>query len=162
MGVSQQSDPQVVDLSEPSSNSTETSSRETTVRFKDVDSSSPSVLFVDDEPDVLKACRVLLEAFGFSILKADSAEKALHLLQTDGTDAVVPNYVLPGMDGGPPASRIREAPGKIPIILLGCSSLRQMLPEIVNASVNKLSGARALLEALEQELRADDEEILTS
>ena len=50
MGVSQQSDPQVVDLSGPSSNSTETSSSETTVRFKDVDSSSPSVLFVDDEP----------------------------------------------------------------------------------------------------------------
>lgn len=150
MGVSQQSDPQVVDLSEPSSNSTETSSRETTVRFKDVDSSSPSVLFVDDEPDVLKACCLLFEAFGFSILTADSEEKALDLLQTDETDAVVLNYVLPGIDGDQLASRIREARGKIPIILLGCSSLRQMLLEIVNASVNKLSGAKALLEALEQ------------
>ena len=48
MGVFQQSDPQVVDLSEPSNNSIETSLRETTVRFKDVDSSSPSVLFVDE------------------------------------------------------------------------------------------------------------------
>ena len=137
MGVFQQSDPQVVDLSEPSNNSTETSSRETTVRFKDVDSSSPSVLFVDDEPDVLKACRLLFEAFSFSILTTDSAEKALDLLQSDETDAVVLNYVLPGMDGDQPANRIREARGKIPIILLGCSSLRQMLLEIVNASVGK-------------------------
>ena len=140
MGVFQQSDPQVVDLSEPSNNSTETSSRETTVRFKDVDSSSPSVLFVDDEPDVLKACRLLFEAFGFSILTTDSAEKALDLLQTDETDAVVLNYVLPGMDGDQPANRIREARGKIPIILLGCSSLRQMLLEIVNAFVNNSVG----------------------
>ena len=130
MGVFQQSDPQVVDLSEPSNNSTETSSRETTVRFKDVDSSSPGVQFVA-EPDVLKAGRLLFEAFGFSILTTDYAEKALDLLQTDETDAVVLNYVLPGMDGDQPANRIREARGKIPIILLDCSSLRQMLLEIV-------------------------------
>lgn len=164
MGVSQQSDPQVVDLSEPGSKSTESSSREATVRFKYVDSPSLSVLFVDDEPDVLAACRLLFEAFGLSILTADSGEKALDLLQAGGTDAIVLDYMLPGTDGEQPASRIRQAHGKIAMILSSsCSSLPRSLLEIVNASVNKLGGARALLEALEQELQAaaDEQEILT-
>jgi CheY-like chemotaxis protein len=113
-----------------------------------------TILFVDDEPSLLEARRLVFEALGYRVLTADSGEKALELLQLNTVDAVVLDYLLPGMDGEETARRIRTA--RANIIIIFCSggfSAPQRVLEVVSASVSKGKGAVALLEVLERQLQ---------
>lgn len=58
-----------------------------------------TVLFVDDESSILMMRRLVFEALGYSILTAISGEKALEALDLHPVDAVVLDYLMPGMDG---------------------------------------------------------------
>jgi YesN/AraC family two-component response regulator len=61
----------------------------------------PTVLLVDDEPDILDGLASYLEATmpGLRILKAASAEAALPIVNKGGVDVVVSDLRMPGMDG---------------------------------------------------------------
>src|SRR5215470_17855020 len=68
---------------------------------------SRTVLFVDDEPSLLEARRLIFEFIGYSVLTAESGEEALDVLRSNAVDAVVVDYQMPGMDGEEIARRIR-------------------------------------------------------
>ena len=113
-----------------------------------------TILFVNDEPSLLQTRRLVFEALGYRVFTADSGERALELLRVNTVDAVIVDYLLPGMDGEETARRIRTARANGIIIL--CSSgitvpLRVL--EVVNAWVSKGTGPVALLEVLEQQLQ---------
>ena len=114
-----------------------------------------TVLFVDDEPSLLEARRLVFEAIGYRVLTAESGEEALELLQINTVDAVVLDYLLSGMNGEETARRIRTARGNIIIIILcsGGSSAPQPVVDVFNTSVNKGQGSVALLEALERQIQ---------
>jgi signal transduction histidine kinase len=80
--------------------------------------SPATVLFVDDETDVLHAFkRVFLEQ-EYRILTTDSGERALDLLAQDPVQMVVADYKMPGMDGAELVRRINELdPDTITILL---------------------------------------------
>lgn len=105
-----------------------------------------TVLFVDDEPSLLEARRLVFEAMGYRVLKAESGEEALELLQTNMVDVVVLDYLLPGMNGEETARRIRAVRANIIIILCsgGFSVLPQPVVDVFNASPNKGKGSVAL------------------
>jgi CheY-like chemotaxis protein len=155
MSASQRGGPQDLDRPENPSNSAGASARETQVRFEDVDSPFQVILFADDEPETLQARWFLLRALGFSVLTADSGERLLDLLRDGAIDAAVLDYLMPGMDGRQTAPEIREVGGNTPIILSSrCFSSPQSVLGLVNASLDKLAGSKALLEMLEQQLHA--------
>jgi CheY-like chemotaxis protein len=164
MSASQRGGPQVVDRPENSSNSAEASARETQVQFEDVDSLFQVILFADDQPEVVQARRLLLEALGLSVLIADSGEKALDLL--DGAiDAVAVDYRMPGNDGEQTAREIHEFGGNMPIILSSrYFSLPQSVLGPVDAPADNGAVSKALLEMLEQQFQAllHGDEILTN
>jgi len=164
MSVSQSSGPEVLDRPENSSNSAEASASETQVRFEDVDLPFPVILIADDEPEVVQARRLLLEALGFSVLIVDSEEQALYL--RDGAiDAVAVNYRMPGKDGEHTARSIHEFGGSMPIILSSrYCSLPQSVLGLVDAPADKGGVSKALLEMLEQRFQAlmHGDEILTN
>ena len=113
-----------------------------------------TILFVDGDPSLLKARRLVFEALVYRVLTADSGEGALELLQVNTVDAVILDYLLPGMDGGETARRIHTARGNIVSILCpGGFSVPQHVLEAVSASVSKWKGPVALLEVLEQQLQ---------
>jgi two-component system cell cycle sensor histidine kinase/response regulator CckA len=73
-----------------------------------------TVLVVDDEPLLLTMAEMILGDCGYTVLKADSGEKALALLSRDDAmvDLVVTDLVMPGMSGRELMERIRQlAPG---------------------------------------------------
>src|SRR5215472_17034777 len=112
-----------------------------------------TVLFVDDEPSILKTRCLVFEALGYSVLTAVSGEEALKALKLHSVDAVVLDYLMPGMDGEETARCIRKLYGDIPIILSsGCLTVPERLLEIVTAAVEKGASPEALIEALEQHL----------
>ena len=63
--------------------------------------SKETILLVDDEPIILEMVARLLEQRGYNILKADNAEKALHILDDfpGHVDLLLTDVVLPGMNG---------------------------------------------------------------
>lgn len=76
-----------------------------------------SILYVDDEPLLLKASQIFLESFGFIVDIADSGVQALEKLSTSTYDAIVSDYQMPKMDGIELLKEIRRRPLDIPFIL---------------------------------------------
>lgn len=64
-----------------------------------MDTSSPVILVVDDEPDICTVMRINLEAAGYRVRTAATGEEALAALRTDPPDAVFLDVMLPGVDG---------------------------------------------------------------
>lgn len=58
-----------------------------------------TVLVVDDNPLNLELVTDVLEAAGYAVRQAGSAEGALHAARTDRPDLILMDIGLPGMDG---------------------------------------------------------------
>jgi CheY-like chemotaxis protein len=113
-----------------------------------------TVLFVDDEPSILKIRRLIFEALGYSVFTAISGEEALNVFELRQVDAVVLDYLMPGMDGEETARRIRSLRSDIPIILsTGCLTMPERVREVVTVVVEKAARPEDLIEILEQYVR---------
>jgi two-component system KDP operon response regulator KdpE len=75
------------------------------------------VLVVDDEPQILRALRVVLREAGFEALPAETGEEALDRAAVHPPDAAIVDLVLPDVDGVEVCRRLREWSG-MPIIVL--------------------------------------------
>lgn len=76
------------------------------------------VLYVDDEPDLLDVARIFLEESGeFSVRTATSAKQALESFSIRSFDAIVSDYLMPGMDGIAFLKAVREQSLETPFIL---------------------------------------------
>ncbi len=64
-----------------------------------MDGTKLSILVVDDEANLRRSLRSTLEAEGFAVLDAESAEKALEVLAAEPVDLALFDIRLPGMDG---------------------------------------------------------------
>ncbi len=77
-----------------------------------------SVLYVDDEPDLLALAKIFLERTGrFRLDTAASAQEAQEKLITGRYDAILSDYQMPGMNGIDLLKYIRGKYGAIPFIL---------------------------------------------
>jgi DNA-binding response OmpR family regulator len=74
---------------------------------------SPTVLVVDDEPNVREMLRIGLAQHGFTVLVAPDGARALGMLRDVTPDAILLDVVMPKIDGVslvPLIRRITEAP----------------------------------------------------
>ncbi len=80
----------------------------------------PVVLVVDDDPDILEALSEILEAEGFSILRARNGQEALEQLDSGRPELVLLDLMMPVMDGWEFAKRMRQLPAsrQVPVIVL--------------------------------------------
>jgi PAS domain S-box-containing protein len=77
-----------------------------------------SVLYVDDEPGLLDIGKLFLEGTTeFTVTTALSASVALDLLKSNGIQAIVSDYQMPGMDGIGFLKQVRATDKIIPFIL---------------------------------------------
>ena len=58
-----------------------------------------TILVVDDEKNIRRTLRMVLESEGYSVEESGSAEEALARLSTGGIDAVLFDVKLPGISG---------------------------------------------------------------
>ncbi len=68
-----------------------------------MDEMPPAILIVDDEPDVRKVIRSVLEADGYEVVEAADGPAALQLMRSvggpRGPQLVVLDVMMPGIDG---------------------------------------------------------------
>jgi two-component system KDP operon response regulator KdpE len=116
----------------------------------------PKVLVCDDEPQILRALRVILRDAGFEALPAETAEEALDLAAVRPPDAAIIDLVLPDIDGVQLCARLREW-SAMPIIVLSAVGEEDAKVRALAAGaddyITKPFGPRELVARLEANLR---------
>ena len=84
----------------------------------------PTVLFVDDEPNILSALRRLVRREAYEALTANGGQEALELLESQQVAVIVSDQRMPGMMGADFLARSRElAPDAVRMMLTGYSDI---------------------------------------
>ncbi len=87
--------------------------------------SGETVLLVEDEAAILDLGKVMLEGMGYTVLGADTPDRAIRLAETHAgaIHLLITDVVLPGMDGKDLAERLRRArPGIKCLFMSGYTS----------------------------------------
>ena len=94
-----------------------------------------TILCVDDTPQNLKLLEALLVPAGYKILKAESGEKALKIIQTKTPDLVLLDVMMPDMDGFDVVRKVREDDRlqQLPIILITALTKKEDRVRGINA-----------------------------
>ncbi|MFN8389241.1 MAG: response regulator [Bdellovibrionota bacterium] len=86
---------------------------------------SPSVLFIDDDPDQRTVLGMVLECGGCEVTFCSSAEQALNELENHKFDVVVCDLRMPAMSGEEFLEEFRSVFGtKTPVVLLSAGEDR--------------------------------------
>ena len=119
-------------------------------------SAMPRVLVCDDEPQILRALRVILRDAGYEAVPAASGEEALDLAAVRPPEAAILDLMLPDVDGVEVTRRLREWSG-MPILVLSAVGEEDRKVEALAAGaddyVTKPFGPRELVARLEAALR---------
>ncbi len=78
----------------------------------------PSVLCIDDHPQLLEHRKTMLESHGYRVTIVSSAQAAVKILEETSVDVVLLEYKLEGMDAEAIAYHIKKRFPHLPIILL--------------------------------------------
>jgi len=89
-----------------------------------------TILVVDDEPNIRRALRMVLEPEGYALLDAESAEAALKVLEVEPVDLGIFDIRLGGMSGLDLLQQARELWRDLPVVVV---SGHAEAPDIVTA-----------------------------
>lgn len=79
----------------------------------------PKVLVVDDDPDVVDACRMVLEAEGHEVLAAHSKDAGKEAIDANAPDLIVLDVMMDQADDGIAlAQQLRREKCDVPILML--------------------------------------------
>jgi two-component system, OmpR family, KDP operon response regulator KdpE len=116
----------------------------------------PRVLVVDDEPQIVRALKVVLREAGFETTPAETLTEALDLAAVRTPDAAIVDLVLPDGDGVEVTRRLREW-SEMPILVLSAVGEEEQKVRALEAGaddyVTKPFGARELVARLQAALR---------
>lgn len=79
---------------------------------------SPSLLFVEDDPQLRAMLEPVLEDEGYAVITAADGQRALHLALTRAIDLVLLDRGLPGLEGLDVLGRLRGAGVEVPVLVL--------------------------------------------
>ena len=132
-----------------------------------------SILFVDDEGEILDLISRILRGASFEVLTAVGGEEALAILRTRRVDVLVSDMDMPDMDGIGLLRRVRaEHPSTLRMVLTGAATAERALAAINEGEVVRMFSKpfeptlfRATIESLAtriDRLRSDDDEASAS
>ncbi len=101
------------------------------------DSPSLTILYVDDDPDLLTIGRRFLERLGpYRVESAQSAGEALDRLRLSPVDLVLSDYQMPDMDGITFLKEVRSQYGDLPFILFTGRGREEVVIEALNSGAD--------------------------
>ena len=117
---------------------------------------APRILVCDDEPQILRALRVILRDAGFEAVTASTGEEALDAAAVKPPAAAIVDLMLPDIDGVELTRRLREW-SEMPIVVLSAVGEEDRKVEALAAGaddyVTKPFGPRELVARLQAALR---------
>jgi two-component system, OmpR family, KDP operon response regulator KdpE len=116
----------------------------------------PRVLVVDDEPQIVRALKVVLREAGFDAVAAETASEALDAAAVRPPEAAIVDLVLPDGDGVEVTRALREW-SEMPILVLSAIGEEDQKVRALEAGaddyITKPFGARELVARLQAALR---------
>lgn len=102
----------------------------------DEPSSSATLLFVDDEANILSSLRRVFRPEGYRILTAESALQGLEILDKEEIDLVISDMRMPEMDGAEFLEKVANKwPDTVRILLTGYADLGSTVAAINKGSI---------------------------
>jgi CheY-like chemotaxis protein len=109
------------------------------------------ILCVDDEPTGLMVRKILLERQGYEVITALSGPEGLLLLMAHPVEAVVLDYLMPGMNGDQVAAAMKRLKPEVKILLFSAYvDLPEEALKWVDRRAVKGVSATSFLEDLQQ------------
>jgi two-component system KDP operon response regulator KdpE len=116
----------------------------------------PRVLVVDDEPQIIRALKVVLREAGFDTVAAETASQALDLAAVHPPAAAIVDLVLPDGDGVEVTNKLREW-SEMPVLVLSAVGEEDQKVRALEAGaddyITKPFAARELVARLQAALR---------
>lgn len=79
----------------------------------------PTILYVDDDPDYREVMRVILEASGYGVCEASTAEEGVRVYQTCKPDLVIVDLMMEEVDAGTSfVKELRLLGNTVPVYML--------------------------------------------
>lgn len=95
-----------------------------------------TVLFVDDEPNILRALGRLFHGDHMNILTASSGDEAFEIIRNNKVQVLVTDNIMPGMQGVELVRKVRDiSPDTLRIILSGHSDMEAVLNAVNESEV---------------------------
>jgi response regulator RpfG family c-di-GMP phosphodiesterase len=92
----------------------------------------PTLLCVDDEPNILASLRRLFRPAGYRVLLAESGAEGLRVLEAEAVDLVISDMRMPEMDGARFLAQVRQRwPDTVRLLLTGYSDI-QSIQDAIN------------------------------
>ncbi|MGJ9417206.1 HD domain-containing phosphohydrolase [Massilia sp. CMS3.1] len=92
----------------------------------------PTLLLIDDEPNILSSLRRLFHGNGYRVLTATSGASGLEILEREAIDLVISDMRMPEMDGARFLAQVRARwPDTVRILLTGYSDV-QSIQDAIN------------------------------
>src|SRR5580693_9448748 len=114
------------------------------------------ILVVDDEPQILRALRVVLRDAGFEVVPAETASEALDRAAVRPPQAAIVDLMLPDLDGVELTRSLREW-SEMPILVLSAVGDEDQKVRALEAGaddyITKPFGSRELVARLQAALR---------
>jgi DNA-binding NtrC family response regulator len=115
---------------------------------------SPTVLCIDDRPQVLELRKAALESHGYQVKIASSSYTAMKMLDEASLAAVLLEYKEEGMDAEAVAWHIKQRLPNLPIILLSAySEIPERVLWLVDEYVMKSEMPERLVSIIERAYR---------
>ena len=123
---------------------------------RDQETPAQRILVVDDEPQILRALRVILRDAGFEVVPAETGEEALDRAAVRPPEAAIVDLMLPDMDGVEVTRSLREW-SEMPILVLSAVGEEEQKVRALQAGaddyITKPFGSRELVARLQAALR---------
>jgi two-component system KDP operon response regulator KdpE len=116
----------------------------------------PRVLVVDDEPQIVRALKVVLREAGFEVVAAETAAAGLDAAAVRPPEAAIVDLVLPDGDGVEVTRKLRDW-SEMPILVLSAIGEEEQKVQALDAGaddyITKPFGTRELVARLQAALR---------
>ena len=76
------------------------------------------ILVIDDEAEIRRSVRMILEYEGYEVIEASSGPEGLTLAEREAPDLVFLDIKMPGMDGLDALQRIKAANDTLPVVII--------------------------------------------
>ena len=124
------------------------------------------ILIIDDEKPTLSMFRLLLEAYGYSVLTAENGEQGIDIFRNENPPIVLTDIKMPGMDGIEVLKKIKEMSPLAEVIVitghgdmdLAIKALNLDATDFINKPIQKIELDAALQRAQERIKVSGDKE----
>ena len=97
---------------------------------------SPTILAIDDNPDILYTLAAIGETFGWNVIGESSGKLAVEKLSKLQPDIILVDYHMPGQDGISVVQAIRRQDRLVPIIVLTVDERQEIADQFLESGAN--------------------------